>query len=798
MSRFLLTYKGYEPAEEGLREAICTLGNGYVATRGAAPEVSAGDVHYPGTYFAGLYNRLGTEMSGRVIENEDLVNAPNWLPLQFRMADDETWFSIEDGSVENFELELDVGRGVLTRSFVWTDGRGRRTLVNQRRFVSMRDPHVAGLETAFRAENWSGGIVVRSALDGTVVNAGVPRYRSLESRHLEPLETRTVGDDGIALTVCTTQSRVTLAMAARTRVVDGGSPSPTERTTSESAGWIGQDLRFDVVQGESISVEKIVTIFSSRDRAISEPGLESREHLAVVGSFQEMLDAHVLSWDHLWRRFQFESEADEDTSRILNLHVFHLLQTASKHTIDRDVGIPARGWHGEAYRGHIFWDELFIFPFLTLHMPDLTKALLQYRYRRLAAASRAAAAEGYEGAMYPWQSGSNGREETQTVHLNPQSGHWHPDKSHRQRHINIAIAYNVWKYFEATDDVEFMAFQGTEMLIQIARFWASIATYDKALHRFEIRGVMGPDEYHDGYPDSDEAGLRNNAYTNIMVVWLLQRAQEALEVVPEFRRRELWEKLALRREELERWQEVCDRMVVPFHDGDIISQFEGYEQLAEFDWQAYVEKYGNIQRLDRILEAEGDTPNRYKVSKQADVLMLFYLLSGEEIEEIVTRLGYEWHDALIQRNVDYYLPRTSHGSTLSRVVQSYVLARSDRTRSWAAFQEALHSDIADVQGGTTAEGIHLGAMAGTVDLAQRCFSGLDTRGGVLRFDPAIPDELQWLRFDLQYRGGWVQCEMSAKMMSITSHEGAVRTIKIAIRDDEFELHPGALRRVELR
>ena len=154
MSQFLLTYRGYEPAEEGLREALCTLGNGYFATRGSAPEVAAGDVHYPGTYFAGLYNRLGTEMSGRVIENEDLVNGPNWLPLQFRMVDDENWFSIEDGSFEDYELELDVGRGTLTRSFVWIDPHDRRTIVNQRRFVSMRDPHVAGLETTFRAENW--------------------------------------------------------------------------------------------------------------------------------------------------------------------------------------------------------------------------------------------------------------------------------------------------------------------------------------------------------------------------------------------------------------------------------------------------------------------------------------------------------------------------------------------------------------------------------------------------------------------------------------------------------------------
>ena len=212
-----------------------------------------------------------------------------------------------------------------------------------------------------------------------------------------------------------------------------------------------------------------------------------------------------------------------DTRRILNVHVFHLLQTVSKHTIDLDVGVPARGWHGEAYRGHVFWDEVFIFPFLNLHLPDLTRALLQYRYRRLPTARRAAAAAGFEGAMYPWQSGSSGREETQTMHLNPNSGNWLPDNSHLQRHINIAVAYNVWQYFQATGDVEFLAFYGAEMLVEIARFWSSIATYNKALDRFEIRHVMGPDEYHDAYPGADEPGLHNNAYTNVMVAWLLRR-----------------------------------------------------------------------------------------------------------------------------------------------------------------------------------------------------------------------------------------------------------------------------------
>ncbi|MEM9041026.1 MAG: glycosyl hydrolase family 65 protein, partial [Actinomycetota bacterium] len=667
-----------------------------------------------------------------------------------------------------------------------------------RRFVSMRDHHVAGLSTAFRPENWSGRLRVRSAIDGTVINAGVPRYRALNSRHLAPVRTDSHDDEIISLVTKTTQSDVTIALAARTRVTDDAQVRAVDRRVVDSIDHIAHELAVDVAHGRSTAVEKIVTLYTSRDRAISEPALEAVEHMAQIPDFERALEHHVLAWDHLWGRFELETEADDETRRILNLHVFHLLQTASKHSIDLDVGIPARGWHGEAYRGHIFWDELFIFPFLTLHMPDVTKALLQYRYRRLLQATLAATAAGHEGAMYPWQSGSNGREETQVVHLNPTSGHWHPDNSHRQRHISVAVAFNVWKYFEATDDVEFMAFEGAEMMVQIARFWSSIATFEPTRERYEIRGVMGPDEYHDGYPDADPpAGLDNNAYTNVMVVWVLERARRALELVPEFRRRELWEKLDVRREELERWEHMCDRMYVPFHGDGIISQFDRYDDLEEFDWQGYTERYGNIQRLDRILEAEGVSANSFKVSKQADVLMLFYLLAEPELAELFERLGDDWDPSMVSRNVDYYLARTSHGSTLSRVVQSFVLARSDRERSWTAFQEALHSDVGDVQGGTTAEGIHLGAMAGTVDLVQRCFSGLETRDGTLRFAPAVPPELGSLRFALQYRGGWVDCEMTPDRMTITSRTGAPHAIRVAVDGDDFELVPGATREIAL-
>ena len=796
MSRWTLTYEGFDPAEEPLREALCTLGNGYFATRGAAPEAAAGDVHYPGTYVAGLYNRLVTEVAGRDITNEDLVNVPNWLCLRFRIGDG-SWLTLEDSEVDDYRQELDLRQGVLTRMFALTDPEGRRTRVAQRRFVHMGNPHAAGLQTTFLPENWSGSMHVESGLDGRIINAGVARYRKLNSRHLEPVEGAFPNNDSMYLEVETTQSRVRVAIAARTLVRLDGKRPETHLAQIEEPGFVAQAYDFDVTEGVPTTVDKVIALFTSRDHGISEAGRAARTWVDRFGSFDELLESHALAWDLLWRRFSLATGADDHEAMVLNLHSFHLLQTVSKHTIDLDVGVPARGWHGEAYRGHIFWDELFIFPYLNLHLPDLTRALLLYRFRRLPEARWAAKAEGLDGALYPWQSGSTGREESQVVHLNPKSGRWLPDNSHLQRHINIAVGYNTWQYYQTTADVDFLAYGGAEIMVEIARLMTSLATYNRAIDRYEILGVMGPDEYHDAYPGADEPGLDNNAYTNVMAAWILCRASEALDLVPGFRRNELIEKLHIQREELARWDEISRKLKVAFHDDGIISQFEGYGELEEFDWTGYIERYRDIQRLDRILEAEGDSPNRYKLSKQADVLMLFYLLSTEELQSILQWLGYEIDGDGIQRNIDYYDQRTSHGSTLSRIVNAWVLARSDRKRSWEFFKGALLSDVTDIQGGTTPEGIHLGAMAGTVDLVQRGFTGIETREDTLWLDPAIPEELGQLRFEIFYRGHLLDFHIPPDQLTVTTRPGEAKPIRLGIRNQVIEVPAGTTETVPL-
>jgi alpha,alpha-trehalase len=769
---------GEDPAMEGQREALCTLGNGYFATRGTIPEAVADGVHYPATYIAGVFNRLRAGVAGRSVENESLVNAPNWLCLSVR-PEGGRWLGEQGHEVLSHEQQLDMYRGLLVRRLRWRDPEGRITRLAQRRFVSMRDAHLAALETAIVAENWEGCLEVRTALDGRVTNSGVARYLSLGTLHLTPVQQ---GADGevIYLLTETNQSHVRIAVAARTTLHYDGIQPEVEPIESWEDGYIAQHFVVDLARGQELMVEKVVALFTSRDAAISEPLSQAREWAgAVAGGFDELLERHALAWSDLWRRSAIRLGADHDLTKLTHLHVFHLLQTVSENSIGLDVGIPARGLHGEAYRGHVFWDELFVFPFLILRFPELARSLLLYRYRRLDQARRMARAAGHEGAMFPWQSGSDGREETQAWHVNPLSGRWRADHSRLQYHVNAAIVASVWQYYQATGDMQFLRFYGAEMILEIARFWASVSSYNHSLDRYEIKGVMGPDEFHESYPDRSQAGVDNNAYTNLMAVWCLCRAAELLHTLPPAFAQEITNRLGIHAPEVDRWEHVSRKMRVCFHD-DVISQFEGYERLDELNWEHYQRKYGDIGRLDRLLEAESDTSDRYKVAKQADVIMLFYLLSAEELAGLLQHLGYRYDKELIHRNFEYYSQRTAHGSSLSRVVHAWVAARRDRKASWDSFLRVLHGDVAEVRGGTTAEGIHLGAMAGTVDLLQRCYTGLELRQEMLRLNPAIPPELGSIAFDIRYRGYllhlWFTTELARVQVDLA--EGGPITVDI--------------------
>jgi beta-phosphoglucomutase family hydrolase len=787
-----LVYEGYDPAHEGHREALTTLGNGYLAVRGAAPECRMSDIHYPGTYLAGVYNRLVSKVQGQDVEDEHMVNAPNWLVLDVRLEGSD-WWSRGGLKILRERRVLDMRRATLEREVVLESADGRRLAVNQRRFVSMAQPHLMALNSSLTAVGWSGPVEIRSGVDCGVTNENLPEDALLSHHHLVRLGVSDPADPVPVVEVETSQSHIRIATAVRTEISgnnDGGGPG-------EEEGVYYRRWHLELTDGTPVVITRTAAMVTSRDHAISSPAVAARSVLRTAAhDFGQLLAEHEDAWARLLGLFAIEMDGSPQVQLILNLHVFHLLQTLSPHTAEQDAGVPARGLHGEGYRGHIFWDELFVLPLLTSRMPFVARSVINYRWRRLPAAREAAAAAGLSGALFPWQSGSDGREETPLWLFNRRSGRWVPDFSHLQRHAGLAVAFNAWQYFLATQDREWLLRHGAELILEVARLVTSMAEHDRQEDRFHLRGIMGPDEYHTGYPDKDGPGLDDNAYTNVLAAWVCAQAGSIMTTLQGHDLDELQTRLAVTPPELSRWSHISRRMFVPFHDG-IISQFAGYEQLQELDWDHYRTAYTNIERLDLILEAEGDSTNRYRLAKQADVLMLLYVLGETELTRFLAGLGYDVTGAQIDATVDYYLARTAHGSTLSRVAHASVLAAKDPERAWSTFREALSADLDDTQGGTTHTGIHLGAMAGTIDVVQRSFAGLRFTSDGLLFSPKMPKGIKTVSFQVRYRDHLLAVNLEHGLLTLSAAPGDAPAIWLQVGSDRTLLGAGETRKFPL-
>ncbi|CAN5142742.1 hypothetical protein BH20ACT3_BH20ACT3_00130 [soil metagenome] len=345
-------YEGFSPAEEGRREALQSLSNGVFATRASAPEATAGPVHYPGTYAAGLYNRLRSQVDGRESEHESMVNLADWLPLSFR-PDDGDWLDLTTMHVADYRQDLDLCHGILRRSFEVTDTRGRTTQVAERRLVHMANLHLAALEWVITPQNWSGRLEVCSGIDGTVENRNVTDEAAHAARHLTQVVTGAHETDTLWLTARTTQSERHVAPTCRTRADDRRS---SHWRVIEDGDRIEQSVDIDVASGQRVRVEKIAALRTSLDHAIADVTTAALSDLDDAAPMEELSASHGSAWEQLWQRAHLDLRSDDpEVSRTLNLHTFHVVQTLSPHIVDRDVGVPARGLTGEGYRGHVFW-----------------------------------------------------------------------------------------------------------------------------------------------------------------------------------------------------------------------------------------------------------------------------------------------------------------------------------------------------------------------------------------------------------------------------------------------------------
>ncbi len=742
-----LEYYGYTPGKDEYSvESLLTVGNGFIGLRGTTPEMEISDANYPGLYLASLYNTAESEVSDRTITNEDFVNAPN-LQKIYLVIDNEK-IDIAQNTLLSFKRQLNLKTGLFT-SFAEIETQTKKQLrIETQKIANMENSHHYSILYRFTPLNFTGEIDVISEADGSVYNYNVARYRSLTNKHLT-IQTTEYFKSKALLIARTNQSDITVCQASQLFSDDFSLETLKSEKTAEK---VIQKLTISAEKNRTYTLEKSVTVAKYQ---MGEQTTTSKLALLSLPRFKEMYAESKEAWRKLWENAAITIDGDLMSQKMLNLHTYHLLVSAAPNAYEQslDASITARGLHGEAYRGHIFWDELFILPFYILHFPKTAREILLYRYQRLTAAKKAAKEAGYQGAMFPWQSGLDGTEQSQELHLNPISGEWKEDHSRLQRHVSLAIAYNVWQYWHNVRDRSFMEQYGLELILEIAHFWQSAATLNSVTGRYSIEGVMGPDEFHESYPNSQKGGLKNNAYTNMMVVWLFEEVEKLRNQLSPEIFQSVAAKVQLSEDNFSQMSDIRKNLSLEINPEGIIAQFEGYFDLKDLDWDHYREKYGNIYRMDRILNAEGKSADAYKVAKQADSLMIFYNFSTAQVHQILDDLTYRLPEDYVEKNLHYYLARTSHGSTLSRVVHAQLAAMVDQQDlAWSLYQEALYSDYRDIQGGTTAEGIHAGVMAATLYIPLTTFAGIDFREDVMRIDPNLPKQWQNIQFNIQVRG----------------------------------------------
>lgn len=790
-----ITYYDYVPEKEKTRETLLTVGNGYFGTRGAMEETDVGNHNYPGTYIAGLYNRLISKVDDRDVENEDFVNCPNWLKVQFNLNFDSP-VDINQIKILEIERKLDLKTGLFSRMMILSDENGRQTKIVSRRFASMDNPHLAAMTYEITPLNYSAHFTFQTGINGAIINDGVVRYRQLNQQHLKPVKTGTSGKVAHLL-VETTQSAIKIAEAFKLNVSLNGINVNPDSFYVENPGEIYSRFTLEAKENQPIKIEKIVSVYTSMSWDCNDPLKKAIGLAKETQDFKTILLNSTRKWEEIWNKMDIKIEGDRLAQKLLRLHLYHLVTSLSPHNATIDASITARGLHGEAYRGHIFWDELFILPLYNIHFPEVSKAALMYRYIRLGAARKYAKEYGYKGAMFPWQSGSDGREETQVVHLNPITGKWGDDYSSLQRHVSLAIAYNIWQYFHVTEDTDFMAKYGAEMFLEICRFWASKSKLNPATGRYEIKNVMGPDEFHEKYPGSEEGGLKDNTYTNLMVVWVFARAFELLEKLGTDKIHVL-EKIHLSENELSHWKDISKKINIVISN-DILAQYDGYFELKELDWDYYKKKYGNIYRMDRLLKADSKEADEFKVAKQADTLQTFYNLDEKDVTVMLKNLGYKLPVNYLAKNLEYYLQRTSHGSTLSRVVHAQLANMiNDKKLSWELYLDALTSDYSDIQGGTTGEGIHAGVMAGTILIALQSFAGLNLKKEVVEFNPHLPEHWRSIGFNFSFKNVHYQCIVSKDSIHLKQSNTQNKEVVVFINGNSVSIKPNSEIEINLK
>ena len=446
---------------------------------------------------------------------------------------------------------------------------------------------------------------------------------------------------------------------------------------------------------------------------------------AEATGFDGLLVEQRAAWARRWADADIRIEGDDELDRAVRFGLFHLMGSVG----DTDeAAVGARGMSGTAYRGHVFWDsDVFVLPFLAATHPASARAMLEYRVRRLPAAHEAAAALGLRGARFPWESAHTGFDITPRSSLDHHGRHVEIQTGDLEEHIVADIAWAAEAYHAWTADDEFSEGPRRALVLETARYWDSrIALGSDG--RAHIGRVIGPDEYHDPVDD--------NAFTNVMARWNLRRAARLPGATSD---------------ERHRWRELASRLVDGYDPRTRL-----YEQFAGF-WglePLVISEMVDHRPVAADLLLGRDRVRRAQVLKQPDVLMLHHMLPGAIAS------------GSLGPNLDFYEPRTAHGSSLSPGVHAALFARAGRMEAAVAMLRLTARLDLDDRTGTTAGGLHLAAMGSAWQAIVQGFAGIRPTRDALLVDPHLPASWTGLEVPVTYQGTRVRFRLEPESVSV--------------------------------
>ena len=491
----------------------------------------------------------------------------------------------------------------------------------------------------------------------------------------------------------------------------------------------------DLAPGERLRIVKFLAYGWSRERSL--PAIRDQVRAAVVeakrAGWDGLCDDQRRYLDDFWDRADVVIEGDEELQLAVRFSLFHCLQAAARA---EQRGIPAKGLTGPGYDGHTFWDsETFVLPLLSYTIPEAAGDALRWRHSTLDLARNRAAVLGLAGAAFPWR----------TIDGEECSGYWPAGTA--AFHVSADVAAAVARYQAAVDDPDFERDVGTEILIETARLWMSLARVDSA-GRVHIDGVTGPDEY--------SALADDNVYTNLMAQRNLRAAADAIERHPA-----VAAALGAGGGDAESWRAAADAVFVPYdEDLGVYSQAYGFTRHERWDFEST-----DPDEYPLLLHYHYFDLYRKQVVKQADLVLALHIC-GDAFSDDDKARAFEYYEALTVRD-----------SSLSASTQATIAAEIGHLElAHAYFAEAALIDLDDSEHNTR-DGLHLGSLAGAWTAAVAGFGGMRDHGGALSFRPRLPPTITRLAFGLTFRGSRLAVEVTRDDARYTLRDG-----------DALELH----------